>query len=392
MKNGFRDRRNILLLSVFPALFAGCLLTAAALDPAGFMHDRGLRIGIIKDMRKQAAGVLNIMPDMDSIILGTSMLENTSAREAEDKIGGTFANISISGGSFYERAYILDHTLRHRDMRRVIYSMDESYLSQRMEHGRYPAHQYAYLYDTNRINNLKAYYAAPIFKCLVRKKRKRLKCMSDDLRFDHPNAWAELPEHNVRFGGLDRWFAAHNNPQIIESLKSIAEAGDSVESGSIPQPDDEELVSAIAMAIDYIDEYLLSYVRSSPDTQFDLVFPPYSRIRFARWHQVEIKDARVHEAVIRYLVGQQEVLGNIALYAYEDQDFIDDLANYKDTGHYHQRYNSMILDSIRDGTHRVDAGNVDQYLNQARVRAEQFDLIGLRDRINEYLASKSAQN
>ncbi|WP_302616456.1 hypothetical protein, partial [uncultured Desulfovibrio sp.] len=54
-------------------------------------------------MREQAAGIINSF-EFDSVILGTSMLENTSAREASQKIGGIFVNISLAGSSFYERA------------------------------------------------------------------------------------------------------------------------------------------------------------------------------------------------------------------------------------------------------------------------------------------------
>jgi hypothetical protein len=50
-------------------------------------------------MRQQAAGIINNY-EFDSIILGTSMLENTSAKEAGEKLGGKFMNISLSGSNF----------------------------------------------------------------------------------------------------------------------------------------------------------------------------------------------------------------------------------------------------------------------------------------------------
>ena len=40
-------------------------------------------------MRLQAAGVINNF-DFDSVVFGSSMLENTSAKEASKKLGGNF--------------------------------------------------------------------------------------------------------------------------------------------------------------------------------------------------------------------------------------------------------------------------------------------------------------
>lgn len=64
-------------------------------------------------MREQAAGIINSF-EFDSVILGTSMLENTSAREASQKIGGIFVNISLAGSSFYERAIVLKKVLQKK--------------------------------------------------------------------------------------------------------------------------------------------------------------------------------------------------------------------------------------------------------------------------------------
>ena len=75
-------------------------------------------------MRQQAAGIINNY-EFDSIILGTSMLENTSAKEAGEKLGGKFMNISLSGSNFYERSFVLEYALRKKEIKKIIYSLDE---------------------------------------------------------------------------------------------------------------------------------------------------------------------------------------------------------------------------------------------------------------------------
>ena len=67
-------------------------------DPLKLFHNRGKYKDYIQgNMREQAAGIINNR-DFDSIILGTSMLENTSAKEASKQLSGNFVNISVPGG------------------------------------------------------------------------------------------------------------------------------------------------------------------------------------------------------------------------------------------------------------------------------------------------------
>lgn len=81
------------LCLLVPALFIACFYL---LDPLQFFHRAERPDGPISDdMRAQAAGILNTF-DINSIILGTSHLENTSAPEASAKLGGKFFNISIA--------------------------------------------------------------------------------------------------------------------------------------------------------------------------------------------------------------------------------------------------------------------------------------------------------
>ncbi|AEP09634.1 hypothetical protein [Micavibrio aeruginosavorus] len=381
-------KRNIRLFFIAPAIAAILILIMGIFDPTGVLHAHGFRAGIMKDMRQQAAGVMNINPNLDSIILGTSVLENTSSREAERVLGGAYANISMSGSSFYERHFALDRLLKTQKIKTVIYSLDDNYLSQTREHSSYPVAQYDYLYNWNTLDNIKIYQDFPIFKCLIKKEKKRKKCMSDDIMFDRPNMWMNDPNENIRFGGLDHWFAANNNQQVIDALSSISSSAQDIADGKQKQDDAEEISKNIKATEKYIDDYVLSYVRNYPRTEFHLVFPPYSRIKFAQWHQGNPKYSQTHEAAIRYLAQAQKSLSNLYVYGYEDMKFIDDIANYKDTGHYHERINTMMLQSIHDKKSVITPDNAETYIATARRNALSFDLIGLGRKIDAYLKTQ----
>ncbi|ELV8017581.1 hypothetical protein QND80_001710, partial [Campylobacter jejuni] len=77
----------------------------------------------MKDMRMQARGLI-LYKDFDSAIIGTSMLENTSAKEANKKLGGNWINLSLGGSTFALRAVILDYLFKHKDIKNIIYSLD----------------------------------------------------------------------------------------------------------------------------------------------------------------------------------------------------------------------------------------------------------------------------
>ena len=193
------------LCILVPGAFIAFIYTV---DPMQFFH-RAPRADapISGDMRAQAAGILNTF-DIDSIILGTSHLENTSAAEASAKLGGKFFNISIAGGDFAERALILKHALQQK-RKNVITSLDMYYTGCPQRTDRMPL----YLYDKNPFNDLKYYATLPNFENLF---RRDMGLTRRD--HDHPNAWCDEPEYRERFGGIGQWVAHKENPQVRRFL------------------------------------------------------------------------------------------------------------------------------------------------------------------------------
>lgn len=67
--------------------------------------------------------------NFDSIILRSSVFTTVSAKEASDKLGGEFVNVSFPAASYLERSLILNKALK-KNLFSVIYSFDSFYLSQ----------------------------------------------------------------------------------------------------------------------------------------------------------------------------------------------------------------------------------------------------------------------
>jgi len=349
-------------------------------DPLMLYHRPwGRPVTFSTDLRTQAAGIINSFK-FDSLILGTSMLQNTSGRKAKALLGGEFVNLSAAAGDPAERAIVLRRTFEKHDIRTVIYSVDAY---GRVGNPAYPIDEFDYLYDDNPRNDIRIYYHAKYLRCLLTWSSSK-QCVGASADAGMPASWYQSKFHRNRFGGLHKWFAAKNNRQVRISLQQIVDAVDGSLSKKVS--DDELLVRETTRETEeYLDKYILAFAREHPETTFHLVMPPYSRLRYAMWYQRGQLNAEKHQAAIRHLVAAQKVLPNIRVYGFEDQDFLDDIANYKDTGHYHPEVNVMMLRAIKSGKGRLTQESVDGYLAISRQKALDYDLRGIAEKVRDYL-------
>ena len=352
-------------------------------DPMQIFHKSYIQndLHLHDNMRQQAAGIINNF-EFDSIILGTSMLENTSSFEASEILGGNFVNISISGSDFYERKFVLSHALKKKDIKYVIYSIDVDSYNLRKWHQNYSIDTFDYLYDENLFNDFNVYWNEKFFKCILSFSKDKL-CIGNKKTLEYPNNWFINKVYSDRFGGLDNWFKSKNDKRIRDVFSSIVSVSQKIKKGErFPLDGIEENIKKHE---DYLDEYLLDNVKKYKNTRFIFVFPPYSRMHYAQWKQYNQPKYEIHKAIIKYLVQQSVIHKNLEIYGYEDKDFLDDIANYKDLSHYHQKINSEMLQSFKNKTELLTIENVDSYLKTAEEKAMNYNIFEISDKIEEYL-------
>ena len=150
--------------------FVGTAITLISLlvlvfvaDPLQLFNKHSDNKLLVGNMRQQAAGVIN-QYKFDSIVLGTSMLENTSSKEASNILGGNFTNISLSGSDFHTRSIVLKYALKNKEIKRVLYSLDGNVLTGSSISN---TSNFDYLYDDNKLNDLKAYINPKYLLCSV---------------------------------------------------------------------------------------------------------------------------------------------------------------------------------------------------------------------------------
>ena len=357
------------------------ILSIILIDPLKVLHKPYFfKDRFNSNMRLQNAGIIKNY-EFDSIILGTSMLENTSAVEASNLLGGNFANISMSASDYYERNIVLSYALKNKEIKKVIYSLDSNYYNLEKKYINYPLETYIYLYDENIFNDVKVYFNNSYFKYITTLLKK-----SSKKTLEYPNAWFDDKSNSVRFGGLDNWLKAENSNKIKDVFSSVVSTSEKIKKNEkIVQNDTEDLKQKIKY---YIDDTIIKNVIRYPNTEFIMFFPPYSRLNYALWAQCDISKYEIHKEIIRYMTEKSNQYKNLKIYGFENDDFLDDIANYKDLTHYHQSINSLMLSNFKNNIGLLTSENIESYIKISETKALNYNVGYIADRMSEYLKNK----
>ncbi len=332
-------------------------------------------------MRVQARGIIRNV-DFDSVIMGTSMMENTSSKVASQLFGGRFVNLSMAGSNFYERDIVLRYLFKHKSLKNVIFSFDNAYIACETTSDR--KDNWEYLYFDNVFLNLYAQFEE---KKIISAAKK---CMlADDVVkkasfdfFDRPTAWMYLANNESIFGGVHNWVQHLETDGMQDFLTRILpNVANFLQHSPAPDP----------FAIDgapiknYIDTYVLKNMIEHPEVQFYVVLPPYYRYFYAAWRQLGGENYFKHKYAVKYLVQEAEKYPNIHIYGFEDQNFVDAIENYKDTTHYHENINTRMLELMHEDAVRITATNVGAYLERCERMALAFDIGNFNAQVQKLL-------
>lgn len=339
-----------------------------------------------RTMRDTAAGIINT-EEFDSIILGTSMAENFSPQEAGKVFGSKFVNISLSGSGIPERSLVLDYALRQKKLSSVILSIDQGSLRAMVSES--PIVPVAYLYDDNRLNDLLIYSTnlKPIRYIFCRNVLVTSETLCPNRKNDLEDLveWHSSWEISRYFGGLNRWLEAGNDARIRDALKSISESIRRIESGKITPVDLVKAERVTAADARIFQHDVLELATQHPQTHFYLFFPPYSRLNFAILEQSDPQRFEEYIKLLRLVIDECARHSNVHVFGFETEDFLDDIANYKDTSHYHQRINSQMLHWMKNGEHELVPDNIEPYIQTITRLAADYPLKQVGDQIDAYL-------
>lgn len=286
----------------------------------------------------------------DGIILGSSMLENTSADEASTKLGDNFANISVSGVSPYERYKMLDFALNTRKIKHIIFSLDYKFHQDRIIGETFIPELYSMFSIRGKI---KVYSTDKALVCVFKNEG----CDFIQFGLDRPRAWFRNNRHSRRFGGFENWVKYYKTDnQIKDAFKEL-------------KSERSNFSHSYARYKEVIDNEIMPLFKHT-ETEFSVIVPPYSILW---WGKRKASLPQMFEPYV-YLIKQTAQYDNVRIYWFYDEDFVSDISKYKDLTHYHQAINFQMLNAIQNHTNIIDIGNYKQKLQNFEDRINSFDI------------------
>ncbi|MDQ2961882.1 MAG: hypothetical protein M3R31_01805 [Pseudomonadota bacterium] len=293
-----------------------------------FLHHRYIDPGLAKNQA------------YDTVVSGSSIMENSRNDFVARVCGGAAVNLSMPAMSASEQRLMLETAFADRPLRRVIAVLDFNEFAGGVDERQDVAGPLPrYLYDRNPFNDLPYLLSWDV---LVKAWRIVTGDASEKFTSDSNGAW--FWGNVVRFGrdqvlrGLD---VRHLNTRYQQPQRTLQ-----------------------GMRASFVHN-LLPLLHDHPETEFDLVWPPYSILvwlDFAQRDQVQVSlDFK------RYVFETTRRLANVHVIDLQGERAVThDLDRYDDIYHFDPAINERLVEAACQGRNRVDASNIDEFEQQLR--------------------------
>ena len=264
--------------------------------------------------------------EYDTVITGSSMMENYSNREAGRILGGNVVDLAMGAATAYELKHLLSTLAAAGKMRHVIFDLNYNAFSGPVNAQVVDEPLPLHLYDDNRWNDLRYLLHQ---RTLGRSLEIALGLPRGRYSTDADRPWYWADEYEFSRAAVLRGLDLRNiNRDFKQSPRTL-----------------EGMLASF-------ETNLLPVLRTHPEVRFSLVYPPYSALvwkDFRQRNQVEVTLAfrrRVFELVRPLL--------NVVLYDFQTRrDWVTNLDNYKDIYHFSPAVSRAMIESIAAGTDRV---------------------------------------
>lgn len=338
------------------------------------------------DKRISAKGIIDY-GEFDGVFMGSSIFENLSPKEADEKLGGKWVNLSISALSVSERNVMLKSLFKHKKAKRIIYSIEgwelvrlddkkADLLRDKNDRPKRIHTDYLQLYDKNNYLKKFSFYVNKRFINCALSYSKKPECVGEK---ELPLFGGWYISNKNKFGGFNKW----NDGTKKYIAKQLLQAQE-IQNASLE----------IKKIKDKIQKNVFLFVRENPNVKFYFVVPTHSRLSYRlpkiAWAEQIIPAQqyfKYHKIMLKWFVNEVAKYQNAKIYGFDDLDYAEDLANYCDDIHYNIDMNSMQLDAIANGTHILTPQNIDKYLTTMESKIKNYDIAPLIAEIKAWEAN-----
>ena len=311
------------------ALAALCMLTVYLLDPFYHYHKPwfGLK-AVLNEKEYQVPGSLRHF-DYDSVLVGSSVVENNDNHWFDEAFGGTTIKAVRSYGGIADLVWYLNLAFDSREQKgekicRVFFNLDPASLTQEAQTTFEASGCPMYLYDRNPFNDVK--YLLNKTVLLEKIPYELAQSLSAEYNEDLSYNWAEGKDFSEN-GVLTHY------SRVKEEAAPLP--GDAKE---------KELEDNLAL--------LCRVVEDHPDTEFYFFLPPYSMIWWDDAARNGLKEV--------YLYDEQQAAGrlleydNVRFFDFQNkEEIVTDLNRYMDTVHFDPEVNRTMCEAMAAGSEHV---------------------------------------
>ena len=345
-------------------------------DPFMFFHKPYFREQTyMTDLRASARGIIDYA-EFDSVILGSSVLANTSSKEANQKLGGKWVNLTLWGSILKDRAILLEYLFKHKKIKSIIYSLDAYALIS--DHKPYVDMNPLRYSNDSLFAKWRDYLDTNFIKCAIRWSNKKECVGQKELESIASILWFL---DNV--GGITKW-----NPNILTDILE-----------SYNSPNDFLANTRQNMQrYNEAEKYLFKIIEKNPQIDFHFLIPTQPRLFYS---VASIKKMKAYykgrtpneyladwKEMLKWLVDKSAQYQNMQIYGFDDTDYPDNIANFGDLEHPNIDMNSMQLDAIANGTHILTPQNIDTYLATMESKIKNYDITPLIAEIKAWEAQQ----
>lgn len=287
--------------------------------------------------------------EYDALITGTSMTENFKTSEFDKIFGVNSIKVPYFGASYKEINDSLERALEcNPDLKTIVRGLDMNQFTVDKNSMRFELRDYpSYLYDKNYLNDVRYIFNRNVifdrvWPMITSKGHEGY--VPGITSFDEYSNWMQACDFGLNivientFGGSGFEFQGKGAPaHISESQKTIV--------------------------AENVHQNITSLANEHPDVTFYYFFTPYSIV----WWQQLVENGSVYRQIEAERLVIEEILKcpNIKLYSFNNiPDITTDLNNYRDSAHYGEWINSLILKWMHDEKYLLTEENYENYLVQ----------------------------
>lgn len=288
--------------------------------------------------------------EYDSILLGSSVVENYNNRWFEEAFGGTMIKGVQRSAETVDLLYYLNKAMESHDIKNVYYNLDNTALSADPKKD-YPTEAMPlYIHNDNILDDVQYIWN----KDVIFEHIPYMLAMSFVGNYEEEESynWAQYKTFSKE--------VTLSNYQRLETVSPMLEEAAYKES-----------IDANLAAIENV-------VKEHPEITFRFICPPYSMLWWDNAYQAGELEQRLYasEAAAECLLPYE----NVEMYYFQNhEEIITNLDHYMDAIHFSQEINRCIVDWMKEGKYQLTLDNYKEEIGKMRQLSDkiQSEYIGL---------------